>query len=71
MGVDCLAVRSDVPQEIVDKLNALLDEVYQDPEFTGYMDEMGYPLWDADGAEVTQFIKDQMSSMDAYVEMIE
>lgn len=46
-GMDCLAVRSDVPQEIVDKLNAMLDDVYADSKFTGFMDEMGYPLWDA------------------------
>ena len=71
MGVDCLAVRSEVPQEIIDKFNAMLDEVYADEEFLSYMEEMGYPLWDADGAEVTQFIEDQMTSMDAYVDMIE
>ena len=69
-GMDALAVRSDVPQEIVDKLNALLDEVYADPKFTGYMDEMGYQLWDAKGDEVTKFIEDQMGSMDEYVELI-
>ena len=50
--MDCLAVRSDVPQEIVDKLNAMLDDVYADSKFTGFMDEMGYPLWDAKGDEV-------------------
>ena len=70
-GMDCLAVRSDTPQEIVDKLNAMLDQVYEDPEFTGYMEELGYPLWNAKGDEVTQFINDQMSSMDAYVELIQ
>ena len=68
--MDALAVRSDVPQEIVDKLNALLDEVYADSKFTGYMDEMGYQLWDAKGDEVTKFIADQMGSMDEYVELI-
>ena len=70
-GMDCLAVRSDVPQEIVDKLNAMLDDVYADSKFTGFMDEMGYPLWDAKGDEVTKFIEDQMDSMDKYVEMFE
>lgn len=69
-GMDCLAVRSDVPQEIVDKLNAMLDDVYADSKFTGFMDEMGYPLWDAKGDEVTKFIEDQMDSMDKYVEML-
>lgn len=69
-GMDCLAVRSDVPQEIVDKLNAMLDDVYADSKFTGFMDEMGYPLWDAKGDEVTKFIEDQMDSMDKYVELI-
>lgn len=70
-GMDCLAVRSDVPQEIVDKLNAMLDDVYADSKFTGFMDEMGYPLWDAKGDEVTKFIEDQMDSMDKYVEMLQ
>lgn len=56
--MDCLAVRSDVPQEIVDKLNAMLDDVYADSKFTGFMDEMGYPLWNAKGDEVTKFIED-------------
>ena len=65
--MDCLAVRSDVPQEIVDKLNAMLDDVYADSKFTGFMDEMGYPLWDAKGDEVTKFIEDQMDSMAAGV----
>ena len=69
-GMDCLAVRSDVPQEIVDKLNAMLDDVYADSKFTGFMDEMGYPLWNAKGDEVTKFIEDQMDSMDKYVELI-
>ena len=32
---------------------------------------MGYPLWDAKGDEVTQFIEDQMDSMDKYVEMLQ
>lgn len=70
-GMDCLAVRSDTPQQIKDKLSELLDQVYADPEFTGYMDELGYPLWDADADEVTKFIEDQMESMDAYVALIQ
>ena len=37
----------------------------------GFMDEMGYPLWDAKGDEVTKFIEDQMDSMDKYVEMLQ
>lgn len=70
-GMDCLAVRSDVPQEIVDKINEMLDSVYQDKEFTDWMDQMEYPLWSANGDEVTKFIEDQMNSMDKYVEEIE
>ena len=48
-----------------------LDDVYADSKFTGFMDEMGYPLWDAKGDEVTQFIENQMDSMDKYVEMLQ
>lgn len=70
-GMDCLAIRADVPQEIKDKLTALLDQVYADPAFTGYMEELGYPLWDADADEVTRFIEDQMESMDDYVALIQ
>ena len=44
----------------------MLDDVYADSKFTGFMDEMGYPLWDAKGDEVTQFIENQMDSMDKY-----
>ena len=51
-GMDCLAIRSDAPQAVIDKLNAMLDEVYADSEFTGYLKEMGYNLWDAKGDEV-------------------
>lgn len=70
-GMDCLAIRSNTPQEIIDKLNAMLDEVYADPEFTGYLEEMGYNLWDAKGDEVQTFIEDQMDSMERYVELLE
>lgn len=70
-GMDCLAVRSDTPAEIVDKLNALLDEIYADEEFTGYISEMGYNLWPARGDEVRTFIDNQMDSMDRYVTLLE
>ena len=70
-GMDCLAIRSDVPQEIIDKLNAMLDEVYADPDFTDYLKEMGYNLWDAKGDEVQTFIENQMDSMERYVELLE
>lgn len=69
-GMDCLAIRSDTPQAIIDKLNAMLDEVYADPEFTGYLEEMGYNLWDAKGDEVQAFIENQMDSMERYVELL-
>ena len=49
----------------------MLDDVYADSKFTGFMDEMGYPLWNAKGDEVTKFIEDQMDSMDKYVEMLQ
>ena len=70
-GMDCLAIRSDAPQEIIDKLNAMLDEVYADPDFTDYLKEMGYNLWDAKGDEVRTFIENQMDSMERYVELLE
>lgn len=70
-GMDCLAIRSDTSPEIVDKLNAMLDEVYADPEFTGYLEEMGYNLWDAKGDEIQEFIENQMDSMERYVELLE
>lgn len=70
-GMDCLAVRSDTPTEIVDKLNALLDKIYADEEFTSYISEMGYNLWDAKGNEVRTFIDNQMDSMDRYVTLLE
>ena len=70
-GMDCLAIRSDTPQEIIDKLNAVLDEVYADPDFTDYLKEMGYNLWDAKGDEVQTFIENQMDSMERYVELLE
>ena len=70
-GMDCLAIRSDTPQEIIDKLNAMLDEVYADPDFTDYLKEMGYNLWDAKGDEVQTFIENQMDSMERYVELLE
>ena len=70
-GMDCLAIRSDAPQEIIDKLNAMLDEVYADPDFTDYLKEMGYNLWDAKGDEVQTFIENQMDSMERYVELLE
>ena len=57
--------------QVIDKLNAMLDEVYADPEFTGYLEEMGYNLWDAKGDEVQAFIEEQMDSMDRYVELLE
>ena len=70
-GMDCLAIRSDTPQEIIDKLNAMLDEVYDDPDFTDYLKEMGYNLWEAKGDEVQTFIENQMDSMERYVELLE
>ena len=70
-GMDCLAIRSDTPQEIIDKLNAMLDKVYADPEFTGYLKDMGYTLWDAKGDEVKSFIEGQMDSMNRYVKLLE
>ena len=70
-GMDCLAIRSDTPQEIIDKLNAMLDEVYADPDFTDYLKEMGYNLWDAKGDEVQTFIENQMDSMERYVALLE
>lgn len=70
-GMDCLAIRSDVPQDIIDKLNAMLDEVYADPDFTKYLKEMGYNLWDVKGDEVQAFIENQMDSMERYVELLE
>ena len=70
-GMDCLAIRSDAPQAVIDKLNAMLDEVYADSEFTGYLKEMGYNLWDAKGDEVRTFIENQMDSMDRYVQLLE
>lgn len=70
-GMDCLAIRSDAPQEIIDKLNAMLDEVYADPDFTDYLKEMGYNLWDAKGDEVQTFIENQMDSMERYVKLLE
>ena len=69
--MDCLAIRSDTPQEIIDKLTAMLDEVYADPDFTDYLKEMGYNLWDAKGDEVQTFIENQMDSMERYVELLE
>lgn len=70
-GMDCLAIRSETPQEIIDKLNAMLDEVYADPDFTDYVAEMGYNLWDAKGDEIQTFIEEQMDSMDRYVALLE
>ena len=70
-GMDCLAIRSDTPAEIIDKLNAMLDEVYADPEFTDYIEEMGYNLWTAKGDEVQTFIEEQMDSMNRYVALLE
>lgn len=69
-GMDCLAIRSDTPQEIIDKLNALLDEVYADSDFTDYVEEMGYNLWTAKGDEIQAFIENQMDSMDRYVALL-
>lgn len=70
-GMDCLAVRADVPEEIKAKLADMLDKVYADPAFTDYMAELDYPVWDAGTEELTQFVADQMDSMDAYVELIQ
>ena len=49
----------------------MLEEVYADSEFTGYLKEMGYNLWDAKGDEVRTFIENQMDSMDRYVQLLE
>ena len=34
------------------------------------MEEMGFPVWDADSTEVQNFVEKQMDSMDDYVELI-
>lgn len=70
-GMDCLAIRSDVPDEIKAKLSDMLDQVYADPEFTDYMQKLGYPIWDAGTEEVTTFVNNQMTSMDTYVDLIQ
>ena len=67
----CLATMVEGFQAVIDKLNAMLDEVYADSEFTGYLKEMGYNLWDAKGDEVRTFIENQMDSMDRYVQLLE
>lgn len=69
-GIDCFAIRSSVPQEVKDKLVEVLNQVYQDEEFTSYMNEMGFPIYEAESDELTQFVQGQMNSMDSYVALI-
>jgi tripartite-type tricarboxylate transporter receptor subunit TctC len=69
-GMDCFAVRSDVPETVKKKLIDMLTKVYQDPEFIDTMKKLGFPIWDAGPEEVTQFVNNQMGSMDTYVELI-
>jgi tripartite-type tricarboxylate transporter receptor subunit TctC len=69
-GMDCFALRSNVPEAIKEKIGDMLAKVYQDPEFIETMEKLGFPIWDAGPEEVTKFVNDQMSSMDAYVELI-
>lgn len=69
-GIDCFAIRSSVPQEIKDKLADVLEQVYADETFTSYMNDMGFPVYTAESDELTQFVMDQMTSMDEYVALI-
>lgn len=70
-GMDCFAIRSDVPEDIKQKLTAMLDEVYADEEFISYMEEMGFPIYDADTEELEKFVAEQMENMSEYVELIQ
>ena len=69
-GMDCFAVRADVPEEAVSALRNMLDKVYADEKFTSFMEEMGYPINDDDTEQLEQFVASQMEQMDQYVKMI-
>lgn len=69
-GMDCLAISSEVPEDVINKWEEILTKVYKDEEFISYMEEMGFPVWDADSTEVQNFVEKQMDSMDDYVELI-
>ena len=69
-GMDCFAIRADVPEEALTALRNMLDKVYADEEFISFMNEMGYPINDDDTAELEAFVTDQMEQMNRYVETI-
>ena len=69
-GMDYFAVRSTVDEAKQEVLRDFVLQVYADPEFQQFMEDMGMEAWEADGEEILEMVDAQTEAMTEYIPLV-